>query len=113
MSDSEARMRAIVQQVVAELERMNLEGGQAAARLVVYGSAIDDQQARALFEQLSAGTRAAGIDLKVRRGATRYICYNCCGLRFESEDGDCPNCGESAVELPDEVAFGMGELGPR
>ncbi len=110
MLHEEARMKAIVDQVAGELASQGIPAAEAGVMLVVYGGTLTPGEAAALFERLSAGTGAEGVTLKVRIGGTQYICWNCCGLRFEAEDGVCPNCGETAVILPDEVAFGVRDV---
>ncbi len=77
---------------------------------MVYGH-HDEAETRRLFEMASRGTDAEGARLVVERAGSRYICWNCCGLRFESEDGLCPNCGEVAVKIPEEIAFGLRRVG--
>lgn len=104
-------MRAIVAQAVAEA---TTTGGESARlnsiSLIVYGS-VDDATTHQLFKHAAADTPAAGAEVLIQRVGSRYICWNCCGLRFESSDGLCPNCGEDALEIPDEIAFGLGPVG--
>ena len=103
------RMRAIVAQAVAEA----ISGGEAAridsVSLVVYGT-VAENLTRELFEQAAADTPAEGAAVIIQPVGSRYICWNCCGLRFESDDGICPNCGEDALEVPEEIAFGLSQV---
>jgi Zn finger protein HypA/HybF involved in hydrogenase expression len=43
---------------------------------------------------------------------SRFICWNCCGLRFESENLDamCPNCGDLGMLIPVEVTFALDHI---
>ena len=101
-------MKAIVAQAMAECKTMNSERpcNGMDIHLVVYGG-IGEAEVRALFDTASRGTPAEGAKLVIDLAGTRYICWNCCGLRFESTDGVCPNCGEIALKVPDEIAFAL------
>ncbi len=108
--DEMERMKAIVAQISAELTGRCGSPGAAEVHLVVYGVGMDEAGAAALFAEASQGTPVEGVRLVVRRGAQQYICWSCCGLRFEADDGVCPNCGEEAIRLPDTVTFGIREI---
>lgn len=98
------RMRAIVAQAVAEARGHPLE-----IHLLSYGD-MADAQVLAFFAEASKGTPAEGVVVMVQHASSRFICWNCCGLRFESEDGICPNCGESALEVPEEIDFALRKV---
>ncbi len=104
------RMRAIVKQAVAEAAR-DASSHIQAVYLIVYG-AISDAELDSLFKKASQGGPAEGATLEVERAGSRYICWNCCGLRFESADGICPNCGEVALEIPEDIEFGLKGVKP-
>lgn len=75
----------------------------------------DPETSRALCDlvlELSAGTIAAGVQVVTFRAPSRFICWNCCGLRFESEAGEavCPNCGELGMLIPPEVTFALDHV---
>ncbi len=108
MDEHLERMRALVAQALAEAV---YEGGASIAgvHLVLYGG-FGAEAARMLFTQAALGTPAERAALHLRQTGSRYICWNCCGLRFESDDGICPNCGEAALEVPGEIAFGLDEV---
>ena len=101
-------MKAIVEQAVAECKTMNRQHPCTGMdiHLIVYGG-ISEAEARELFETASKGTPAEDAKLTIELSGTRYICWNCCGLRFESSDGVCPNCGDEALKVPDEIAFAL------
>ena len=106
MSHRLEQMKAIVAQAIAEARRDNIDLRQATVHLVVYED-LAEEQARSLFVEASRGTDAEGVLLVTQRAGSRYICWNCCGLRFASEGGMCPNCGETATKLPDEIDFAL------
>ncbi len=99
------RMRAIVAQAVEEA-RHRASLPLRAVHLVVYGN-LPDAIIADWFRQVSAGTPAQGASLHLDRAGSRYICWNCCGVRFESGDGLCPNCGELAMAVPEDIEFGL------
>ena len=67
---------------------------------------------RDLVLELSAGTIAAGARLVTFPAPTRFICWNCCGLRYESGTGDavCPNCGDLGMLIPPDVTFAFDHV---
>lgn len=99
------RMRAIVAQAIAEASQQP-EGRLDCLHLIIYGR-LPEETIRSLFAEASRGTRAECARLEIEQAGSRYICWNCCGLRFESEDSVCPNCGEAAFEVPDDIDFAL------
>ena len=102
------RMRAIVQQAV-DLGRQRAAGVLHGVTMIVYGT-LSDSAISEIFEQVSHGTLAHGAALRIERAGSRYICWNCCGVRFDSGDGLRPNCGELAMEVPEEIEFGLKDI---
>jgi Zn finger protein HypA/HybF involved in hydrogenase expression len=98
------RMRAIVYQAVAEAK-----GRLRKVYLLSYGD-MADEQVMGLFAEASQDTPAEGVEAIVLHAGSRYICWSCCGLRFESDDGVCPNCGEAALEVPEEIDFALSKV---
>lgn len=108
MQNQTERMRAIIAQALAEAGQK--EGGRLASiHLIVYG-ALPETEIASLFQEASRGTPADGATLHTEQAGSRYICWNCCGLRFEGSDGMCPNCGELALEVPEEIAFALRRI---
>ena|GEM_PF-690619 len=108
VGDQLERMKAIIAQAIAEA-RNDQGGGLAKVHLIVYGN-VEEEKVRRLFEEASQGTQAEGVALSIQKAPSRFICWNCCGLRFESTDGVCPNCGEAALEVPDEISFALRQV---
>jgi len=71
-----------------------------------------EQALRELVLELSAGTIAAGAIIVTFQAPTRFICWNCCGLRYENETGDavCPNCGDLGMLIPADVTFAFDHV---
>ncbi len=65
---------------------------------------------RDLVEGLSAGTLAETAEVITFPAPSRFICWNCCGLRFQSEDPVCPNCGHEGMIVPLEVTFALDHI---
>ena len=107
MREQLERMRAIVAQAVAEAQQIG--SSQYSVHLVVYGR-VDDAEVTALFEEAGRGTSAEGARLVIEHAGSRYICWVCCGLRFESADGVCLNCGELAFEVPEDISYGLRQV---
>jgi Zn finger protein HypA/HybF involved in hydrogenase expression len=65
-----------------------------------------------LVVELSADTIAAGAQIVTFPAASRFICWNCCGLRFHSEADEaiCPNCGELGMLIPPDVTFALDHV---
>jgi Zn finger protein HypA/HybF involved in hydrogenase expression len=101
------RMRAIVAQAIAEAK-----GNLRKIYLLSYGG-MAEEQVLTLFAEASQDTPAEGVEAIVLPAGSRYICWNCCGLRFESDDGVCPNCGEAALEIPEEIDFALSKVEPK
>jgi Zn finger protein HypA/HybF involved in hydrogenase expression len=66
-----------------------------------------EQALRDLVAELSANTLAADAQTVTFLAPTRFICWNCCGLRFESQASEaiCHNCGELGMLIPPDVTF--------
>lgn len=65
-----------------------------------------------LVSELSRGTLAESAQMVTFLAPSRFICWNCCGLRFESEDLEaiCPNCGELGMIIPIDVTFALDRV---
>lgn len=103
------RMRAIVAQAIAEAGRKAPDGRISSVHLIVYGG-FDAIRAQDLYARAVEGTPAEGVPVTLIEAGSRYICWNCCGLRFESQDGMCPNCGEEALVIPEEIGFALQKV---
>jgi len=71
-----------------------------------------EQELCDLVVELSAGTIAAGVQVVTFSAPTRFICWNCCGLRFHSEADEAigPNCGEMGMLIPPDVIFALDHV---
>ncbi len=107
MEDLADRIRAIIGQALAEAEaRGSLPVRSLHIVLYDQDPALPDAIGLT-FKWHSRGTALEGARLVFKPAISRFICWNCCGLRFESADGVCPNCGELGITIPEELAFGL------
>ncbi len=106
------KARALLDQALAEA-RSHGAGRIAALHFVVYGSFHETEaRLRSLLQELSANTPAEGAQVIIRAGPKRFICWNCCGLRFDSDEEEavCPNCGHTATPIPTDITFALDHV---
>ena len=103
------RMRAIIDQALAHLRREGPDARLAEVHLDVY-SGIDEPELAALYADSARGTPAEHATMIPTARGSRYICWNCCGMRFEGWEGVCPNCGETALEVPQDISFALHKV---
>jgi Zn finger protein HypA/HybF involved in hydrogenase expression len=65
---------------------------------------------RAAIDFARRGTAAEAARVHFHQAAARYICWNCCGLRFEGMDGVCPNCESEALLIPEDIVFELDHI---
>ncbi len=105
-------VRAMLGQALAEAQARNARAI-TALHLRIYDPSPGTEQAlRDLVGELSEHTAAAGARLFVYRVPSRFVCWNCCGLCFESKDpaATCPNCGEVGLLIPPDVVFALEHI---
>lgn len=81
--------------------------------LVMYDSSQETEGAlRKKLDKLSSNTPAENAQVITRPAPSRFICWNCCGLRFESDDPEavCPNCGQVGLLVPADVTFALEHI---
>ena len=107
MSDLIERARAMIDAAVAH-SRANGDVAIAALYLTTYPtSGVSAETICEAFDAARLGTPAQDARLVLTEAPTRYICWNCCGLRFEGKAGICPNCEGEALSVPEEIAFAL------
>ena len=110
MNDVFERARAMISAALAQ-SSIEGHGGISALHLTVYPtSATPLDSIREAIDEARRGTAAERAQLHFQEAPTRYICWNCCGLRFEGKDGICPNCGGEALTIPEEILFALDRI---
>jgi Zn finger protein HypA/HybF involved in hydrogenase expression len=102
-------VRAMLAQALAEARTRG------AARVVALHLVMYDRSSEALatvhtaLDTFTPGTPAENAKLYTRLAPSQFICWNCCGLRFEAdtEETVCPNCGGSGLIVPKDVVFAL------
>jgi len=105
-------VQAMLNQALAEA-RSRAAAQIAALHLVLYDPYPETERAlRDALDELRAGTAARRAQVCIRRAPSRFICWNCCGLCYESTDADamCPNCGEAGLLIPPDIVFALERI---
>ncbi len=109
MISERERARALLDQALAEA-RSHGAGRITALHFVTYGSSRETEASlRRMLRELSVNTPAEDAQIITRAGPNRFICWNCCALRFESDEEEavCPNCGHIAARIPIDITFAL------
>jgi Zn finger protein HypA/HybF involved in hydrogenase expression len=112
MISERERARALLCQALAEA-RSQGASRITALHFVVYGSFQETEaRLRRILEELTLNTPAEGAQVVVRVGPNKFLCWNCCALRFESheERPACPNCGHTASLIPVDITFALDHI---
>jgi len=105
-------VRAMLNQALAEA-RSRGANQVTELHLVMYDSSHETEAAiRETLDELSVDTLAENAQVITRPAPSRFICWNCCGLRFESSDPEavCPNCGQAGLLVPADVTFALERI---
>jgi Zn finger protein HypA/HybF involved in hydrogenase expression len=112
MVSERERARALLNQALAEA-RSRGASRITALHFVVYGSFHETEaRLRRILQELGSDTPAEGAQVVVRAGPNKFLCWNCCALRFESheERPACPNCGHTASLIPVDITFALDRI---
>jgi Zn finger protein HypA/HybF involved in hydrogenase expression len=102
-------VRAMLAQALAEARARGAERI-AALHLTMYDRSPEALDAlREALKVLTPGTPAENAELCTRPAPSQFICWNCCGLRFEAdtEEAICPNCGSEGLIVPSDITFAL------
>jgi Zn finger protein HypA/HybF involved in hydrogenase expression len=105
-------VRAMLNQALAEARSRGADQI-TELHLVMYDSSQETEAAlRKTVDELSSNTPAQNAQVITRPAPSRFICWNCCGLRFESDDPEavCPNCGQAGLLVPTDVTFALDHI---
>lgn len=112
MGPDPERVRAMLNQALAEaLTRSARRITE--LHLVLYDSSPETESAlREELDALSVDTLAERARVVTHQAPSRFICWNCCGLRFEADGPDavCPNCGHRGFLVPADIVFALDHI---
>jgi len=105
-------VRAMVEQALAEARTRG------AARVTALHLTMYDHSEQALKDVqealaiLTPGTPAQNAVLVTTPAPSRFICWDCCGLRYEAPDDNpmCPNCGGVGIIVPPHITFALDRV---
>lgn len=112
MISERERVQALLDQALAEA-RSHGAGRITALHFIVYGPLRETEaRLRGILQELTAHTLAENAQIVMHPGPNRFICWNCCALRFESEEeaAICPNCGHAATPIPREITCALDHI---
>ena len=110
--ESVERVRAMIGQALAEART------QGAARVTALHLVMYDESPQALEDvrqalaMVTPGTPAQDAALVTTLAPSRFICWDCCGLRYEApaDNPMCPNCGGVGMIVPPEITFALDHV---
>jgi Zn finger protein HypA/HybF involved in hydrogenase expression len=105
-------VRAMLEQALAEA-RTRSASRITALHLTMYDHSPEElEQVRQALASLTPGTLAEGAALVTTCAPSRFICWDCCGLRYEASDENpmCPNCGGMGMIVPPEITFALDHI---
>lgn len=105
-------VRAMLGQALAEA-RARGAARITALHLVMYDHSIEALRAvRSALDELCPGTPAEDAAFVPIPSLSKFICWNCCGLRYEADDDNpvCPNCGSLGMIVPPEITFSLDHI---
>ncbi len=102
--------RALINQAVAEAAAQGKHDIRALHFVTYPAEEITPEMIRAAIDMMRQATPAGQAELHFAAKPGRYICWNCCGLRYEAVDGVCPNCGHEGLVVPMEMVVALDHI---
>jgi Zn finger protein HypA/HybF involved in hydrogenase expression len=102
--------RALINQAVAEAAAQGKPAIHALYFVTYPADDITLEMIRAAIETMRLATPAGQAELHFTQKPGRYVCWNCCGLRYEAVDGVCPNCGHEGLVIPMEMVVALERI---
>jgi Zn finger protein HypA/HybF involved in hydrogenase expression len=84
-----------------------------ALHLTMYDHSLEAlQDVQEALAVVTPGTSAQDAALVTTLAPSRFICWDCCGLRYEAPDDNpiCPNCGGAGIIVPPEITFSLDHI---
>lgn len=102
--------RALIDQAVAEAAAQGRSDIRALHFVTYPAEEITPDMIRTAIDLMRQATPAGHATLHFVARPGRYICWNCCGLRYEAVDGVCPNCGHEGLVVPMEMVVALDHI---
>lgn len=99
--------RSLINQAVAEAAAQGKDHIGHLYFVLYHTDEVTPDMTRAAIETMRLATPAAGAELHFRQAPSHFVCWNCCGLRYEATDGVCPNCGHEGLIIPVEMVVSL------
>ena len=102
--------RALINQAVAESMAQDKQNIRALYFVTYPAEGVTPEMIRAAIDTMRQATPAGQAELHFTPKPGRYVCWNCCGLRYEAIDGVCPNCGHEGLVIPMEMVVALERI---
>jgi Zn finger protein HypA/HybF involved in hydrogenase expression len=102
--------RALINQAVAEAAAQGQPEIRALYFVTYPAEDVTPEMIRAAIETMRQATPAGQAELHFIPKPGRYVCWNCCGLRYEAVDGVCPNCQHEGLVIPTEMVVALERI---
>ena len=102
--------RALINQAVAEAAAQDKSEIRALYFVTYPAEDVTPAMIRAAIETTRQATPAGQAELRFTPKPGRYVCWNCCGLRYEAVDGVCPNCLHEGLVIPMEMVVALERI---
>ena len=102
--------RALINQAVAEATAQGKQDIRTLYFVTYPAEDITPEMIREAIEMMRQATPAGQSELHFIPKPGRYVCWNCCGLRYEAIDGVCPNCLHEGIVIPMEMVVALDRI---
>jgi Zn finger protein HypA/HybF involved in hydrogenase expression len=102
--------RALINQAVAEAAAQNKPEIRALYFVTYPAEDVTPAMIREAIDLMRQATPAGRAELHFTPKLGRYVCWNCCGLRYEAIDGVCPNCLHEGLIIPMEMVVALERI---
>jgi Zn finger protein HypA/HybF involved in hydrogenase expression len=102
--------RSLINQAVAEAAARGTDHIRDLYFVLYEAEEVTLELIRAAIETMRLATPAAAAELHFRYAPSHFVCWNCCGLRYEAPDGVCPNCGHEGLIVPPEIVVALEKI---
>ena len=102
--------RSLINQAVAEAAARGSSSIRGLYFVWYEAEDVSPETIRTAIETMRLATPASEAELHFRKAPSHFVCWNCCGLRYEAVDGVCPNCGHEGLIIPPEVVLSLEKV---